>query len=236
MKLMSEPFKLYRLQQIDSQLDKIQARLTEVNAQLNNNAVLQQAQAQLSAVEETHTAAQKVLRSAEAEVKSQRIKIEQSESTLYGGRVRNPKELQDLQNEVASLKRYLAILEDRQLEAMIVVEDAEDDRQTAMQNLAQVKAQVAAQNRELAAEKEQLEASQARSSAEREAAATPLPPEALDLYQHLRLRRRGVAVAQVVDQHCSACGSTLSAALLQAARSPNQLNFCDTCGRILYRG
>ena len=62
------------------------------------------------------------MKQSEAEVEKQRIKIEQTEASLYGGHVHNPKELQDLQKDVASLKRHLETLEERQLEAMLVVE------------------------------------------------------------------------------------------------------------------
>lgn len=46
------------------------------------------------------------LKTAEAEAEAQKIKIEQTEASLYGGSVHNPKELQDLQREVASLKKH----------------------------------------------------------------------------------------------------------------------------------
>jgi hypothetical protein len=38
-----------------------------------------------------------VLKQSELEVEKQRIKIQQTEASLYGGLVHNPKELQDLQ-------------------------------------------------------------------------------------------------------------------------------------------
>ncbi len=43
--------------------------------------------------------------------------------------MQNPKELQDLQKDIASLKKYLFTLEERELEAMIKAEDAENDLQ-----------------------------------------------------------------------------------------------------------
>jgi predicted nucleic acid-binding Zn-ribbon protein len=72
--------------------------------------------------------------------------------------------------------------------------------------------------------------------AERQAEVSSIPPEDITIYQNLRQQRRGVAVARVSEKTCSACGSTLSTALLHAAHSPNQLTRCDTCGRILYVG
>jgi predicted nucleic acid-binding Zn-ribbon protein len=56
------------------------------------------------------------------------------------------------------------------------------------------------------------------------------------MYEQLRKLKRGVAVATVADNSCAACGSTLSSAQLHAAKSPNQLTRCESCGRILYGG
>ena len=54
-------------------------------------------------------------------------RVGQAEASLYGGHVQNPKELQDLQKDVASLKRHLETLEERELEAMEAAENAEKD-------------------------------------------------------------------------------------------------------------
>jgi uncharacterized protein len=66
--------------------------------------------------------------------------MQTSEASLYGGKIRNPKELQDLQVEIAALKRRTATLEDEQLEAMLAVEDAETQLTEANKNLNEVKA------------------------------------------------------------------------------------------------
>ena len=124
---MSQLSTLYRLQQIDSQLDQANNRLQEIQVALNEDAALKQAQQNHAAAEARLNDERQKLRRAEENVQEQKIKIELNESTLYGGKVHNPKELQDLQKEVAALKKYLGVLEDRQLEAMLVVEEAESD-------------------------------------------------------------------------------------------------------------
>ena len=233
---MSQSFKLFRLQQIDSQLDRIRARLQEIEAALIEDLALRQAQQRAQMADEALGAEQKLLRRAEENVHDQRIKIEQTEATLYGGKVRNPKELQDLQNETAALKRYLSVLEDRQLEVMMTVEQAEAAHQAALADLEEVRELFARQHQDLAAERDVLLMDLARVEAERQAAASSIPAADISLYEKLRQQRRGIAVAKVTDKACSACGSTLNAALLHAARSPNQITRCDMCGRILYGG
>jgi predicted nucleic acid-binding Zn-ribbon protein len=233
---MSRPFKLYRLQQIDTQLDWINTRLHEIDTAMQDDASLKQAGEAAQQSEQAHEATGKALRRIEDDVQQQRIKIEQNESSLYGGKIRNPKELKDLENEVASLKRYLATLEDRQLDAMLVEEEAAANRQQAAVELEKTRLNYERRWGELNFEKEKILKDQERLEGERRAASGSILPEDMAQYMQLRKTRRGVAVAMVVDRACSACGSTLNAALLNAAHSPNQITLCDACGRVLYKG
>jgi predicted nucleic acid-binding Zn-ribbon protein len=233
---MSRSFKLYRLQQIDSQLDWLHGRLQEIEAALKEDSALQQATENAHKAEEDLQRARKVLRTAEENVLQQRTKIEQNESTLYGGKMNNPKELKDLEKEVESLKRFLSVLEDRQLEAMMSEEETTSTYQILAADLEKIRLQTQMEARELTLEKDKLEKDVIRLEEERRISASAVEADDLDLYSNLREKRHGVAVAKVVDRACSACGSTLNTSLLHAVHSPNQLSLCDTCGRILYTG
>jgi uncharacterized protein len=231
---MSQTFKLFRLQQIDSQLDQIAARLRQIEIAMDQDEALRMASQRADSAERILGEVSKELRKAEEEVQTQRIKIEETEASLYGGRIRNPKELQDLQNEAAALKRYLSVLEDRQLDAMLAVEEAEREVAETRSELERVQGETERENASLVAEQRVLQRDFARQSAERQAAASNIPADQLALYEQLRQSRNGVAVAKVVDRACSACGTTHTPGLLQAARSPHQITRCTTCGRILY--
>jgi hypothetical protein len=233
---MSRPFKLFRLQQIDSQLDWIRNRILEIDNLLKEDLALQEAIAHAEQSNQALQRARKDLRRAEDEVRQQRLKIEQSESSLYGGKIRNPKELKDLENEVAALKRYLSVLEDRQLEAMLAEEEAIEAQKLGAAALEETRQKFGQRSDELMHERERILRDANRLEDERSATLTSIPADDLALYTQLRKTRRGVAVAKVTDRACSACGSTLNAALLSAAHSPNQINQCEVCGRILYIG
>lgn len=233
---MSQPFKLYRLQQLDSQIDQAQTRLAEIEEILSDDATLRRIQDHFETSESSLNDARKALRKAEFNVSDQEHKIEQNQTALYGGKISNPKELQDLQNENEALKRYLSVLEDRQLEAMLAVENAEAEYQNAQEELQEIQAKTANQHKVLIAERTQLEKETERFENERQATAAAIDEADLRLYVKLRKKLSGVAVAKVKEKVCSACGSTLAAASLQAARSPTQITRCDTCGRILYGG
>ena len=231
---MSRPQKLYRLQQIDSKVDQADTRLKEIEFLLSDNPNLRKATALAARAESNLLETQKEQLQAETKVKDQRIKIEQVESTLYSGTVRNPKELQDIQNEVAALKRFLDTLEERQLEAMLAVDQTDEEFQEAQKTLQQYRFQAEKQQAELTREREQIRDERAASLKQRKLAESTVIPDDLTTYNRLRKQRAGVAVAKVKERACNACGSTLSAALHQAARSPSQVVFCDSCGRILY--
>ncbi len=231
---MSASLGLFRLQQVDRQIDRTRAQLDAIKKTLENDVELKAA---LQAVEitqiENHRASHNT-KTAEAEVDAQKIKIEQAESSLYGGNVKNPKELQDLQKDIVSLKKHLATLEDRQLEAMLKGEAADNELQKAKVELDKIQARLGSEHGKLIEEQsvhfKQLE----KLTEEREAALAPIESSLLQIYEGLRQQKRGVAVVEVIDNACTACGTTVNASFQQNARSQKQLVNCPSCGRIIF--
>jgi uncharacterized protein len=231
---MSHTLNLFRLQQIDTQIDRLQIRLNNIQKELDDDAEVSRVKEHVEATKFRCQNAEQALKQAENQVQNQLIKIEQTQSNLYGGKSHSPKELQDLQNDVAALKRYLVTLEDRQIDAMQESETAEADQQLVLAGL-----KIAIDKRTqliagLKQEQEILKNDLDRFSTERNAVAGGVPPTELTLYDQLRQQRRGIAVAVIADNSCQACGSILSLAQIQSARSSGQMVLCPSCGRILY--
>ena len=232
---MSAALGLYRLQQVDSQIDGIQARQQAIRDTLQNDLSLRTATQALTAADDKYKDASRTLKQTETEVEKQRIKIEQTEASLYGGRVQNPKELQDLQRDIVSLKKHLETLEERELEAMVQAETAEQELQSAKSKLEQTQNNVNEQNRDLTKENQALEKELERLGSERKAIMSDLViSSVVTTYEQIRKQRRGIAVTTISDSACAACGTTLTLSLQQNARSTTQLFNCPTCGRILY--
>jgi hypothetical protein len=231
---MSQTLSLYRLQQTDSQIDRIQSHLLAIQNKLDDDAELRiTREKDASAKVHFHTVSQS-LKQAEDAVYNQRIKIEQTEASLYSGKGHSPKELQDLENDLTALKHQHATLEDIQLAAMLAVEEAEKINQTIQSNLVAATNSSLEQYQSLHNEKDSLEKERQKLYSERSANADTIPLESLRFYDQLRHQHRGVAVAIISDKSCSACGSGLTPAQIQAARSSNQIALCPSCGRILY--
>ncbi|HSB02971.1 MAG TPA: C4-type zinc ribbon domain-containing protein [Anaerolineales bacterium] len=231
---MSASLGLYRLQQVDSRIDQIQARLKTIQQALENDVELRSALERCAAAESKYQDAEHALKLSETEVEKQRIKIEQTEASLYGGQVHNPKELQDLQKDIVSLKRHLETLEERELEAMLSVENIEKELQAAKTELERVRANLKEQNQDLARESETLRKDLERFNSEHQAVVTDIATQALSTYEQLRKQKRGIAVTTVTDNSCEACGTTITPSQQQSAHSSSQLFHCPTCGRILY--
>lgn len=231
---MSAALGLFRLQQVDRQMDQAQVRLSAIQQILENDAELRAALEQSAQAGDFHQQAERAVREAEAGVQAQQVKIEQAESSLYGGRVHNPKELQDLQQDIASLKRFLSILEERQLDAMLEVEASQASLKTAESALDGLQSRRGNQHTQLLEERSTLARTLDRLGTERQAAVGNVTAQALEIYERLRQQRRGIAVAEISENTCSACGAPLTAALQQSARSPQQVSHCPTCSRILY--
>jgi predicted nucleic acid-binding Zn-ribbon protein len=231
---MSQTLSLYRLQQIDIQIDRAQARLDDIQEILEDDTELRDVKEKAEAEEVHYQSAEQALKLAENAVQIQFIKIEQTQSSLYGAKAHSPKELQDLQNELAALKRYLLTLEDRQIEAMQESETAETNQKSAQVRLNNLREQRLEQRKGLLLEQETIKSERERLFTERKAVAGAIPATELGLYDQLRLQRRGVAVAVIGDNACGACGSALSLAQIQTSRSSSQMILCPSCGRILY--
>jgi uncharacterized protein len=231
---MSQTLSLYRLQQIDTQIDRLRGRLQAIQKILNDDNQLRQLVEKFNAAEDRCKKAENALKQAENDVQSQFIKIEQNQSSLYGAKSHSPKELQDLQNDVAALKRYLVVLEDRQLDTMQEAETAETERQIAKSKVEQARSERSVQDMTLIQERTALNVDLDRFNIERSAVSEPIPATELGIYDQLRQQRRGIAVAVIGDNSCGACGSTLSLAQIQSARSSGGMMLCPSCGRILY--
>jgi predicted nucleic acid-binding Zn-ribbon protein len=231
---MSQVFKLYRLQQIDSILYKSRSRLDEIDQILRDDRSIQEAEQTVTVAENIANTARKALKSAEASTQAQRTKIKNTETKLFGGSVKNPKVLQDLQKESEALRRYLGVIEERQLEAMLEMDDAAELLNEARAQLRDLQTRKIELSASLNGEKSKLLEEVKRQQVERLATTKTISIEDISLYTKLRERRKGIAVAKVTDKSCAACGSTLNSSLLQSARSPNIMVHCETCGRILY--
>ena len=225
---------LASLNEIDLVVDAIKGRLAEIADALKEPAALRSARARLVAAEGGLARLKSRQLDAELRQKQAADKRMQGEQRLYGGRVHNPKELQDIQAEVAQSRRLQNEVEDELLEIMIAIETAEQQRAADGEVLAGLTAEWAAAQVSLRAEQARLVKQLAGEERRQAAARAAAPAQLLPLYDTLRTRRAGRAVATLDGSVCSACRVAVSPTKIEAARYGDELVYCENCGRLLW--
>jgi predicted nucleic acid-binding Zn-ribbon protein len=227
---------LYALQETDQALDKAQARLAEIEAQLGESEEMILARE----VADEKRAGVDQLRShlsdAEYAVEEIRIKASAVEGKLYGGTVTNPKELSDLSDDLKSLRHLVATREDTLLGLLVEIEEADSHLAAAQAAYADIESAWKQQQEALLQEKAQLEPQIASLKERRNAQSPSVDRSSLRLYDLLRERHGGYAVARVERGMCQGCRITLPMSLLQKVRSGIGLVQCVSCERILLVG
>jgi len=227
---------LYRLQKIDTMIDQKESRLGEIDAILNDNRAIRQAQNNLEKAKSTAKQIRIELGQIVNKVEAQRIKRKTTQASLFSGKIKNPKALQDLQMESEALARYITQLEDEQLLKMIANEEADKIEKQAELKLERLKIASIEENASLLGERSKLEEDLSKLQKEKEAVTNSIPQNNLKLYLRLRKTKRKVAVATVSDGGCSVCGQAMTPADLQTLRAGNKMVYCPSCGRILNMG
>ncbi len=203
---------------------------------MSRHPELDQARADEAAARALLETIRQTVRHAEEETRRQQQRIAETDKTLYGGGVRNPKELQDLQEEAASLRRYLSVLEERQLQTMQQSEDGEKTVADAQNRREELERRRADAESKLRAEQAALNGTLETLGFQREAAESEITPEDLEKYNSVRRAKRGLAVVRMEGGSCAGCGVAPSTSRVDSARSGQEIVQCGNCGRILYLG
>lgn len=231
---MTSVAELYALQELDLALEANRAALADVQSRFGEPEELAEARRMAVERQDELRAAEKRFKEQEWEADELRRKIEPVEKRLYQGSVRNPKELEDLQRDVDSLKRRRSELEDQALEAMEALEQAQQALSDAQREIEDLTETCRAEQEELRARQASLETEIAALEGRRTEQATRIDGSLLRLYDHLSATRQGRAVAKVEGGACQGCRISLPMNLLQRARSGSELVQCSNCERVLY--
>ena len=231
---MNISFQLSQLQHIDTQIDQDKKRIDDIIQELKNNESVNQVKASIIKIEAENKSIHNEFIALNDEIQSKKNKLSQSESSLYGGTINNPKELQDLQSEISSLNRSISQLEDTLMDILIRQEAVEEKHQSLQDELKSVLSDFETQKSLLTGEKLKLEENIGNYQSKRDAVLSQLDEDSKKIYHSLRTLKNGLAVASLNEDSCSACGTFLTASQCQEVRSPNKMFFCPSCGRIIH--
>jgi predicted nucleic acid-binding Zn-ribbon protein len=224
---------LYELQGLDQEIEDIQHRLSEIQSSLGETDALRQARQALETAQKEHRDWVTKARHLELEIQTLSTKMSASEKRLYSGSVKNPKELSDMQEEIASLSRRRGVLEDELLEAMVYTDDAEATLTLCQKTLDNTESQWQSTQAALNTEMYELQARLATAQAERAQSRQTIAVEDLAFYDKVRSRYGSITVTTLRDGVCGYCAVAPSSTKLGRLRSGRELLQCGNCGRIL---
>lgn len=230
---MSQARTLQQLQSLDQQIREIQTRLREIDHILNNDEAIQAIQAHIEEAETTLKPLRTQAKDAELELESLTERVGEKETRLYSGAVKNPKEMQDIQQEVTALKAREDELEEAMLTLMMEVEEVEAALNDHQQSLKDTRKQRKAANEMLVIEHEQKTDKLNTLQQERQFIRNNLEPVHVKLYDQTVQRTRGQAVTHMNnDGTCSICGVQQTRSAETDIRRGN-ITQCSNCRRIL---
>ena len=173
----------------------------------------------------------------EREIEQVRTRRQRDEGRLASGAITVPKQLQDIEHEVETLKRRQSDLEDSELEVMERAESAqaELDELTGQRD-AHLAARAEAEQRRDAAFVE-IDAEIAQTETARAELAATMPEDLLKLYEKIRAAEGGVGAGAIGQGRCGGCRLDLMNNEKSAIRAaaPDEVLRHEECGRIMVR-
>lgn len=228
---MSLAGQIYKLQQVDLDIERKQQILGEIESELKDNRDLLIAKTKLNAQEQELAEAKKKQKGLEWELQDIQEKAKQTRRELFGGKVKNPKELMNLENEIKSLKIRIGGKEEGLLELMAQTEEMETDVKERNAEVDELQQEWQQSQKVLNQRKAEIEVELGRIRELRQQLAQPLDTENLRLYEYLRLAK-GQAVAKVEQGRCQGCRISLPTSQWQRVKA-GELVQCNNCNRIL---
>jgi predicted nucleic acid-binding Zn-ribbon protein len=229
---MSLAKRVFELQQVEQLIQSGRRQQEEIQGKITGNEAFEQARINLSEAEKDLAGLEKQYKELDAEAETLRAQIKQVNDKLYGGKIKNPKELQGYEQEGNMLKAHLSKKDDTLLELMEKIEAGK----VAARKLKEIHRGAGtawqAEKVELQIQADKLKAELAVLENKRKEILTSVDRDTLSVYEGIRSRREQ-AVVKVEQGRCLGCRVALSMSELHHVRG-NAIVLCDNCGRILY--
>ena len=176
------------------------------------------------------------LRRGEVDVETVTDRIKKDEARLSSGNA-TPKELEQLQHEVGTLKKRQETLEEIELEIMVRSEAITARTNTLTTDLASLETLKAEINQRLTTASGEINTVITNKKSDREKVVVKIEKPLIDLYEKIRTASGGVAAAALVGNKCNGCNLAINAVEMERIKSlaKDELLRCEECRRILVR-
>jgi len=229
---MSLAKRVFELQQVELSIQGYGKQLEEMDLRIRHNDKYEQAEADLKVAEDGRSAIEKQYKELDAEAEALRAQVKQISDKLYGGKIKNPKELVGYEQEANIIKASLDKKDDVLLDMMEKLESGKSDIKKLQESCKAAKKAWEGEKDELRVQVDEVKRELNELEKKRSEIVASIDKDTLAAYEAVK-GRKGQAVVKVEQGRCLGCRVTLSVSELQHVRG-NAIVTCGNCGRILY--
>lgn len=148
--------------------------------------------------------------------------------------IKTNKEYKAMLSEIDKVKEEVSAIEDDILRELERIEELEAKIQTKSRELTEEEKRQEKEKRRLEEELEDLREKEASFSQDRDEMTACIDPTLLALYDKIRNRKGGKAMAEVIDESCSGCNLQLPPQVVNEVIEGGKVILCQSCSRLLY--
>ena len=230
---------ILQLQIIDSEIMQANTKLKslpEVEQLLHIDKRILTATEELATVKAEADQISLELRRGEADVETVTDRIKKDEARLSAGTA-SPKELEQTQHEIETLKKRQLALEEIELEIMVRSEAVNERLQLLTTDLASLETLKSEINQRLTSATTEINLVILAKQKTRSELTPNIEKALLDLYEKIRGANSGVGAATLVGSKCNGCNLAINAVEMERIKNlaADELLRCEECRRILVR-
>ena len=225
--------RLVRLQRLETFVEEARRKIAEYPQRMQAlNARLEAAKAVAADVKQHVADNQGARRAEEKDLAAAQSRLAKYKDQLLA--VKTNREYQAMQLEIAAAQGEVGRHEDRILEKMLEADELAREVRQAESDCAKVQAEVNGELAALDAEIKQLDAELERTGGARAELVAEISAPVMTTFDTVARGRKGVAVAEAREGHCTLCHVRLRPQVFNEVRRNEAIIQCDSCQRILY--
>ena len=224
---------LIRLQRLETFAEEARRKIVDYPQRIQAlNACLEEAKAVVTGLKQRVTDSQTTRRREEKDLAVVQGRLAKYKDQLL--EVKTNREYQAMQQEIAVAQGEVGRHEDRILERMLEADELTRAVKRAEAEFAREQADVSAEQMALDQEIKQLEAALDGTAGSRARLVAEISAPAMVTFESVARARKGVAVVEAREGHCTVCHVRLRPQVFNEVRRNEAIIQCDSCQRILY--
>ncbi len=221
------------LQTVDREIARLSAEVAYLPRHIKEiESKLAGAQARLDADRKALVENQKERKKLEGGIGVVEVKISKYKDQMLD--VKTNDQYKAFQHEIGFAEVEIRKIEDKILELMVQAEEVDARVKKTEKQLAAERVEVEKEKAEATARTRSDEASLAELRARREQLRSQVTPAILRTYDSLQKTRKGIAVAEIRDGACTECNVRLRPQYYQEVKVGDGVKYCESCARIMY--